>query len=212
MDLLDQFEVGLDERRREPHRWFVHQQHTGVGHQGATHGDHLLFATRQGAGLLIQPLLHPREHLVDALEVGFNAVVVTEIRPEFEVLLDGQTLEQAPVLGNHRDATLDPIRRRLVVDDFAIEHNLTGRRRDHAQQGLESRGLPGGVTAEEADQLTRIDRQVDVFQDVDCAVVGVDPAKFEQRGRGLDGFAHDASSAGRPRYASITAGSDETSS
>ena len=108
-------------------------------------------------------------------EVVLDAVlVVAEIRTELEVLENGEALEEATVLGNHRDAPLHPVRRRLVVDDLAVEDDIAGRRSDHAEERLERRRLARGVAAEQTDELARIDGEVHVLEDVDRAVVGVD--------------------------------------
>jgi len=51
----------LDEDGREAHRRFVEQHDIGVEHHGAGHREHLLFATEQGAGKWLAPLLQARE-------------------------------------------------------------------------------------------------------------------------------------------------------
>ena len=77
---------------------------------------------------------------------------------------------------------------------------------------LQRRRLPGRVASEQRDELARPDLDLDVLEDVDQAVVGVDPGETEQRlaARGL--LAHFRSAALVPRYASITRGSVATAS
>src|SRR5438132_11031126 len=56
------------EQRRQSERRLVEQQQTWPGHQPAPDRAHLLFAARQRAGLLPDPLLQQREHGKDALQ------------------------------------------------------------------------------------------------------------------------------------------------
>jgi hypothetical protein len=44
--------VLIDEQRRKAHGRLVHDDHPRPAHQGASHGDHLLLATRERAGAL----------------------------------------------------------------------------------------------------------------------------------------------------------------
>jgi len=87
VDLLDQLEVGLHQRRRQTHRRFIHQQHARPCHEGPTHCDHLLLATRQGAGTLAKSFLDAGEHRKDSVHVFGDAVFVgTQVRTQLEVL------------------------------------------------------------------------------------------------------------------------------
>ena len=202
MNLLDQFEVLLHECRSQAHRRLVHQEDPGAGHECTADGHHLLLAARQRARLLGQAFLHPREKVVDLLHVLDDAVlVVAKICAKLEVLLDRQPLEEATVLRDHGDAIDDPVAGRLVVDNLAVQDHLTRGRRDHAQQGLQRRGLARSVAAQQTDQFSRVDGQVHVLEDVDGAVVGVDLTELQEcRGPvGRTVLGHRLASTGRPR-------------
>ena len=85
-------------------------------------------------------------------------------------------------------------------------------RPDDPEDGLQGRGLPRGVPAEQAYKLALPHVKVDVLEDVDLAVERVDPAQLQERLGRLerDGAAHADASARRPRYASTTRGSVAT--
>src|SRR5262245_40339502 len=54
--------------RRQALRWLVHEQHTGIRHQGAGDGKHLLLAARERAGDLPLALPEPGEERRDGVE------------------------------------------------------------------------------------------------------------------------------------------------
>ena len=57
---------------------------------------------------------------------------------------------------------------------------VAGARLDEPEDGLQRRRLPGGVAAEDRDELTRPDLDLHVLEDVDQAVERVDPGELEQ--------------------------------
>ncbi|MCY1250945.1 hypothetical protein D9M72_646440 [compost metagenome] len=80
-----------------------------------------------------------------------------------DVFRDGQRLEQRKMLKNHADAEL--ARRRRAGDAHAtpLPHDLTGRRRENAEQHLHQRRFSGTVFAEKGVDFALVYLQVDVI-------------------------------------------------
>src|SRR6185436_13875953 len=83
-------------------------------------------------------------------------------------------------------------------------------RTDQAEDRLERRRFPGGVAAQQADELALADDEVRVLEDVDLPVVRVDRLQLEQRGNLGSRRAHFRAAPPVPRYASTTRGSVAT--
>ena len=62
---LDDLENLLDQQRGQAHRRLIHQNHLGLSHQGAAHGQHLLLTAGKGACQLAFALFQAGEPLVD---------------------------------------------------------------------------------------------------------------------------------------------------
>ena len=96
VDRADDVEHLVDEDRRKAHRRLVHQQQLRPRHQCASNGHHLLLATRQSAGVLVEPLLDAREQCEHTLMVGieFRSWPMTPAeRTQRQVLPDGHAPE-----------------------------------------------------------------------------------------------------------------------
>ena len=65
VDFLDDLENLLDQQRGQAHRRLIHQNHLGLSHQGAAHGQHLLLTAGKRARQLALALFQAREALVD---------------------------------------------------------------------------------------------------------------------------------------------------
>ena len=70
VQLADDVEDLLDDERRETDGRLVHEQDPGTGHQPPRDGQHLLLASRQGAGKLTLAFLQPGKAPVDVRHVG----------------------------------------------------------------------------------------------------------------------------------------------
>src|SRR5690606_39889757 len=204
--------------RGQAHGRLVHEQDLGTGHQRPAHRHHLLLATGQRPGLLVQALLDPGEDLEDALHVLFDVLpVLTQVGADLEVLPHRHPLEQATVLGDHRHAGLHALCGGPPGHVLAVDVDGSAGRLDDAQDGLERGGLAGGVASQEADHLAFVDDEVDVLQDVGGSVVGGDALELENRRPSVVDHAFCSSvvdlrcSAGRPRYASMTSSLVDTS-
>src|SRR5690625_3027666 len=219
--LFDDLEDAFDEQGREAHRWFVHQDELRAAHQGAAHGEHLLFPAGHGAAHLVEAFRQAREQFEHVIEVLLQLrAVLTQVGAHLQVLFHGQAREDAPVLRNDGHAAGDVFGGRHRVGPFAAEVHLAFAAADDAEDGFQGGGFAAGVAAEQADHLAAVDDHVHVVQYADGPVVGGDVVQFQYRG----GFAHGrspssslrsalrpSSAARLPRYASMTAGLSTTS-
>ena len=86
----------------------VHQQHRGVGCQGADHPDPLLLATGEFAGVALQVLLGLELDHVHQLAGALGAALLVppeQARHDGDVLLDGHVRKQADLLDHVADVT-----------------------------------------------------------------------------------------------------------
>ena len=127
-------------------------------------------------------LLHPdREVLDDRLGIDVEAVSprglaqllvragviehgprADRLEAEHDVLGDGEDGHEHEVLMDHADAVLDGMLRLEDRDHLVIDEDLTLGHGDHAEQHVHERRLAGAVLPEEAVDLARLDREVDV--------------------------------------------------
>src|SRR3954447_21688814 len=209
--LLDDLELAVDENRREPHRRFVHQEQLRLRHQRASHRDHLLLAAGHRPRELRATLVEQREELVHAVEVLLRTAAV-QVRAHLQVFEHCHRTEEPAVLGDDREALLDPVARRAAGHVLAAEEHLAAARPDDAERRLQRRRLARRVAAEQADELARVHVQRESLQDVDRPVVRVDRVELEERLAVGCGRAHFVAAAFVPRYASTTRGCVATSS
>src|SRR5690625_2404189 len=219
--LFDDLEDAFDEQGREAHRWFVHQDELRAAHQGAAHGEHLLFPAGHGAAHLVEAFRQAREQFEHVIEVLLQLrAVLTQVGAHLQVLFHGQAREDAPVLRNDGHAAGAAFGGRHRVGPFAAEVHLAFAAADDAEDRFQGGGFAAGVAAEQADHLAAVDDHIHVVQYADGPVGGGDVVQFQYRG----GFAHGrspssslrsalrpSSAARLPRYASMTAGLSTTS-
>ncbi len=99
-DLVNRAEDRLADDGREAEGGFVKEQQLRVRHQGASHGQHLLFAAGKRPGALLDPFLEAREQREPTLEVALDGgFVFREIRPHLEVLEHREVCKHAAPLG-----------------------------------------------------------------------------------------------------------------
>jgi hypothetical protein len=140
-----------------------------------------------------------REERVHALEILAEVLPLAEIGAHLEVLRNGHRREQAAVLRDDRHALPDPVRRRPLGDVLAVELDQAVARADDPEDRLQRRRLPGGVAAEETDELARADLETRALEDVDLAVVRVDVGETEERWRPVRALAHFRATSPVPR-------------
>jgi len=110
----------LDVERRQAHGGLVHAEEARPRHQGARHRHHLLLAARERAGGLAEPLLDPRESSnTRSMSDSISALSLRMKAAHLEVLAHAHAGKQAACLGHRRDAALDALRRRQIVDGLA---------------------------------------------------------------------------------------------
>ena len=145
---------GIEARRR-----LVEEEDGGVGEERASEADALAQALREIAGEIVRAGLE-----ADRLERVPDSVRVPDaVEPgeELEVLRHCQAQIEARSLGHHRDPLpdLDPIRRR---ERKARDDCRSGGWRDQRPEHAHRRRLARAVRAEEAEHLSRSDRERDV--------------------------------------------------
>ena len=108
----------------------------GWRHEGAAHGQHLLFAAREGSGGLLPAFSQDGEEVVGALDVLLDAcLVVAQEGAELEVFGDGQAREDVPALGGVGEAEGDDLVGGDAGEGLAVEEDLAAGRLEEARRG-----------------------------------------------------------------------------
>src|ERR687892_399090 len=92
----------LDDHRRQSQGHLVEQQQAWVRHERPPDGDGLLLAARQVGGAAVAQPVEGREQLDHPSDVP--RATAAPVRPDQQVLLDGEAREQPPALGDQDDA------------------------------------------------------------------------------------------------------------
>src|SRR4029079_2561128 len=150
----------------------------------------LLLPARERPGLPRAELVDDGEQLLDPLEVAARVrPVLTRHQPEPEVLLDRQLGEDPPAFGHERDATARD-RLRLAPDDRRpVDADIACARPHKADDGVQRRRLAGAVRPDQPDDLARTDRERELSDRGDGAVVDPEVLDLERRGEGRLGSA-----------------------
>ncbi len=93
-------------------------------------------------------------------------------RGEIEILLDRQSAEDAPLLGNQLQSAAGDRVARQQLDRLALETDAAGARMQDAGQRFQRRALAGAVAAEQRDDFALAHLHRDVEQNVRVAVIG----------------------------------------
>ena len=174
VDVADRVEDLLDQDRRQPHARLVQQEEPGVRHERTADREHLLLAAREGAGHLTDALGEPREEGEDALEVGGDSRVASEIGAHHQVLANREAVEDAATLGHVRHAPRDDRVRRHVEERLGLERDGAARRMKKARDRLERGRLSGAVVAEDRDDLAAAHLEPHALERPDLAVGDVE--------------------------------------
>src|SRR5438445_1896787 len=97
VELHECLEDLLDHERREPERRLVEEQQPWPRHQRTAEREHLLLAAGQRSGLLVAPLLQPREETEHTRRV-LGQVRATRVGAESEVRPDRELRKRAAAL------------------------------------------------------------------------------------------------------------------
>src|SRR6185436_17670441 len=125
-------------------------------------------------------------------------LVLPQIRPEVEVVRDGEVREDAASFGDVRNAARGDDVRLHAGDVLPVERHAAPARLQQAGDRAQRRGLARAVRADERDDLALLHLEVDAVQRRNGSV-----ADFEIMDRQKCGH-RSAVSAGSPRYASMT--------
>ncbi len=187
-DLQEHVEDDVDDRGSEPERRLVQEQDVGRGDE-RTRDRKLLLLTAGERARLPPPRVDDHwEQLPQPLEVGrlaLAAVPADESEPQ--VLLDGQLGEDAPALGDERDAAARDRLRLPSSDRRAAEPDVAGAHADEADDRVQRRRLPRAVRADQADDLALADLEREVANGRHRAVVDAERLELECGRRGAHG-------------------------
>src|SRR5579872_6879305 len=130
-DLAERGEETLDDRRREPERRLVEEQHIGLRDERACDRELLLLAARERPGAAARELLHDGEKALDPGDVGGEPGAVAPPRePEPQVLLDAQRRVDVPAFRYERDAFARDLLRPPAADRAAVVTDVPARDAD----------------------------------------------------------------------------------
>ena len=111
--LADQFGDPVEhlagDQGSETQRRFVEQHQAGPAHEGAGDGQHLLFATAHGSGVLGLAFAQPGEDVVPALDVGLDIAAAAGVGADSQIFVDGEVGDGAAALGHVGDAGLEEL-------------------------------------------------------------------------------------------------------
>ena len=135
-----------DERGQAQTR-LVEEQQARLGHQGPSHGEHLLLAAGKGAGQLRVALTKFGEALIDFLQARRLLLLVQAQGQgaELQILVHRQVGEHLPPFRREGEALTDHAGRRAAGEIATIEKDAPGRRLDQSHQTLEQGTLAGAV-------------------------------------------------------------------
>src|SRR6185437_178304 len=183
VDLADHFEDLLDDQRRQAERGLVEQEKPRPAHQGTGDRQHLLLAAGKRAAALHLAALQEGKKREDPPQIFGEMCGIADRGAHLEILEHGHAREDAASFGLVRDAAAHDEMRRQSGDVAALEDDAAGAGARLAADRHEQRRLAGAVGADEADDLTLIDREIDAFQRLDIAVGGVQP-RYGKHGHG----------------------------
>ena len=176
-DLVDH--LGVERRGR-----LVEEHHLRVHRQGPRDGDPLLLTARELGGVLVRllPDPHPVEQLAGPpLGVGL-ALLAHLDGAQRDVLEDRLVGEEVEALEHHADVAAEAgelpalVRQALAVDgDLALLDRL------EAVDGAAQRRLARPRRADDDDDLSAVDRQVDVLEDVQVSEPLVHAGQADER-------------------------------
>ncbi|KAG0945729.1 hypothetical protein G6F31_014412 [Rhizopus arrhizus] len=161
----------LHDDRRQAHRRFVQQQQAGLGHQGPADGQHLLFAARQRARVLIPALFQAREHGKATLDLGgqFRGRLLAQEGAQHQVVEHGLGRDHLAAFRHVGDTQPHALVRTDATQVLPGERDgprglLEARQRAH------HRALARAVAADDGHDLVRVHMQRRPLQCVDGAV------------------------------------------
>ena len=167
-------ELGIEVRQR-----LVEQEHLGVAHDGAAHGDALALAAGELLGLAVEQLRDVEDagRLVHALlDLGLGKAL--EPQPERHVLEHGHVRVERVVLEHHGDVAVFG---RHVVDHVAADQDLAVGDVLEPGDHPERRRLAAARWPDQHHELVVGDIEIDAANRFDLVVLLDDPAQVDFR-------------------------------
>ena len=193
LSVADDVEHVLHDGRRQAERRLVEHDELGLAHQAAADRQHLLLAAGQRAGRLRAPLGEPREQR-RARDRGSwrGGAGARQHGAHLEILVTRQGRKHLPAFGDLADAEIADAVARPAGDVGAAKHDAAARRRLHAGDGADQRGLAGAIGADDGDDLALRDLERHAVERLRVAIeqVEVFDARASQRLRAEIGLHH----------------------
>jgi hypothetical protein len=176
VNLADALEDLRYERGRQPHRRFVEQQQLWRRDEAPGDRQHLLLASRKGAGKLARTSAQDRKEFHRILDVA-HALCARPQRSgaELQVLAHRHAAEYLPVLRHVSDPEMRPLRGRDAGEILAFEGDATAGDGHGAGDRLEQRALAGAVRPDHRHEFAGGNGQVDAGQSGEAAIVNAEP-------------------------------------
>ena len=147
--------------------------------------------TQFGGGVEVQPVLvDDRLRLGDLFLERDDAGGIADLVAHEDVFGDGYVAAEHQLLMDDADAVLAGVRNAVDLDVLALDADLPGVHRVDAAEDLDQRRFASAVFAQQGEDFTRMQGDVDVFQHLVAAEALVDIAHLHQ-------YAHDSLLCGR---------------
>ena len=155
----------LDDRGLDPLGGLVEEKESGVAHQAARQRQELLLAAGERVALAAEQGLEPGEVRQQRRERRPFVVPVVVLPSELQVLPHRQPREDPPALGHVSHPQPRALVRGQAGDLAPVVPHGPGAGGQEAHQGLQERGLPHAVVAEDAHHLAFAHLDPDAVQD-----------------------------------------------
>ena len=172
----------VDDRGLDALGGLVEQEKLGARRQAARERQKLLLAAREHLALPVEERLEPREVGQQRIERRPLVTVAVVRSGEVEVLAHRQPRKDPPALGHVADAETRAFVRGQAGDVGPVVAHRSGGCGQEAHQGLQQRGLPHAVVAEDAHHLPFADVEIDAVQDRHPAVPAAEPPRLQADG------------------------------
>ena len=129
---------------------------------------------------MLAALSKNRETLKSEVNVGLDTrLVIAQIGAHFEVFQHAHLRKDVTPFRNLTDAEADNFLRAQPLNGLTAKEDFAAPRRRHAGNRHQGRALACAVGADQRDDLAFVDRQRDVLERLDIAVIGLDIANFK---------------------------------
>ncbi|GAB3200691.1 hypothetical protein GCM10027062_20910 [Nocardioides hungaricus] len=173
LELFQQLADAAGDGRRESEGRLVEHQQPGRGDETTGDGDHLLLTAAQPSGTSRHQLADERQVRRHPFEVGLGGPALA-IAAHLEVLLDRETWEELPSLGDVADAEAHDLAHGAVPDRVAVEKDAPLMRAVESGHSPQAGRLPHAVAAEQGDDLAGLDGERHFVQNLDRTAPDVD--------------------------------------